>query len=214
MKLKPTELKLDLGSQLNKVHLYTMKGWGPDGPANLKRCAAARVCFRESHWSTLRCVGADHVCRTCSELVQGICALAKDETLAEHIIVDVIRMHYGMGTKNPLDFVRWYRLDQIERGAYRQDAVDLQVEGSRGSYDQTVIGLPREFQCEYVLVYSRDLEKVALVKELFRKWAETKDSASDAYADHVAPAIAPTTAYDDDDDDDDDEFTQFSQPIR
>ncbi|XP_030831748.1 deoxynucleoside triphosphate triphosphohydrolase SAMHD1 [Strongylocentrotus purpuratus] len=121
-----------------------------------------------------KCVGqtqptADTELEKPLEISKAICLAVSEEELkgpqldSDDLVVHVVKMDYGMGNQNPVDYVRFYSKENSNTA----------IKIGKGEVSQM---LPENFLERYIRVYckNRDAENVAKAERCFAEWCDKK----------------------------------------
>ncbi|TDL18439.1 HD-domain/PDEase-like protein [Rickenella mellea] len=100
-----------------------------------------------------------------------------DTLTKEHVIVDIATMHYGMGEKNPMDFVRFYSKVNINQAA----------KAGRGDVSQL---MPKCFGEVLLRIFTRDVRYFGIIQAGYRAVLR---SLPDDLDDNPRPPTPPLT---------------------
>ncbi|XP_063951253.1 deoxynucleoside triphosphate triphosphohydrolase SAMHD1-like isoform X1 [Lytechinus pictus] len=140
-----------------------------------------------------KCVGqsqppARTVLESQEEIRKQICLAVSEEDLKgpqldlDDLVVHVVKMDYGMGNQNPVDYVRFYSKEDLNKA----------VKIRKGQVSQM---LPENFVEHYIRVYCkhRDSENVAKAEMCFAAWCATKEFSKPKPGNFLDSAMTPAS---------------------
>ncbi|XP_072168740.1 deoxynucleoside triphosphate triphosphohydrolase SAMHD1-like [Diadema setosum] len=120
------------------------------------------------------------------EICKQICTALSDEELGgpqldlDDLIVHVVKLDYGMGNQNPVDYVRFYSKEDPSK------AIMIR----KGQVSQM---LPENFVDRYIRLYCkhRDAESLQKAERCFYKWCEDQGFGKPKPGNMLDPAMTP-----------------------
>ncbi|XP_030832169.1 deoxynucleoside triphosphate triphosphohydrolase SAMHD1-like [Strongylocentrotus purpuratus] len=187
--------KLTMSESLDDMHAYTHLTdsvlehilFSQKGSLKESKDIIQKILTRQLY----KCVGqsqppADTKLEKPLEISKAICLAVSEEELKgpqldpDDLVVHVVKMDYGMGNQNPVDYVRFYSKEDLNRA----------IKIRKGQVSQM---LPENFVEHYIRLYCkhRDAENVAKAERCFAEWCDKQKFSKPKPGNFLDSAMTP-----------------------